>query len=332
VDYSIGTAPLAQAPTFVVAVGLPLGPILQASQAQFLQQIAFTSGVFLVAAALAFIGAYYWVHRPVAGLTKAADAIALGDLTARPDRGAAAPEVRALGHHMEKMATALAVRQSQLAAALAQKDILLQEMNHRVKNSLQLVASIFRLQAGQISDKTAREQFDQASGRISTIARVHQRLYHHDDVQTVDFGQFLREMCRDIGETLGAQEQEIACEADEARLPTYQSIPLALIANELVTNAFKYARLRPDESGKYASGHIVVSCHIVGAQVVLSVADGGAPLAALTGKGLGAQIIQGLVNQLRGRIDIERRPHGKAIVIRVPRSSQAPTSVAAATD
>jgi two-component sensor histidine kinase len=213
---------------------------------------------------------------------------------------------------------------------MAQKDIVLKEMNHRVKNSLQIVASIFRLQAAQISDKAARQQFEQASQRVGTIAGVHQRLYHHEDVQSVDFGQFLREMCRDIGETLGAQEHEIACDADDFRLPTDQGIPLALIANELVTNAFKYARPRPDESGKYAAGHIVVSCQIAGSEVVLSVADGGAPLDTLSGKGLGAQIIQGLVNQLRGQIGIEQRPHGKAIVARVP--VQVPSLVAAATD
>jgi len=130
----------------------------------------------------------------------------------------------------------------ELRRSIQQKDLMLREVNHRVKNSLQLVSSLLRLESRQISDPVTRRHFDEACARVATIARVHERLYKTDKVGVVEFGQFLRDLCADLSHSaMIEQGHHIEVEAGTRELPTDKVIPLALIVNELVTNAVKYA-------------------------------------------------------------------------------------------
>ncbi|EWY41259.1 ATPase [Skermanella stibiiresistens SB22] len=130
----------------------------------------------------------------------------------------------------------------ELRRSIQQKDLMLKEVNHRVKNSLQLVSSLLRLESRQIADPVTRRHFDEACARVATIARVHERLYKTDKVGVVEFGQFLRDLCADLAHSaMIEQGHHIEVQADTHELPTDKVIPLALIINELVTNAVKYA-------------------------------------------------------------------------------------------
>jgi len=127
---------------------------------------------------------------------------------------------------------------------LSQKDLLLREVNHRVRNSLQLIISLLRIQSQRIEDDDLRHTFAKATDRISAVARIHDRLTHTDDVTTVEFGGYLRQICLDIVEA-GGQRCRLAIQS--MRLPTDTAISLALIAVEMLTNAIKHGRAADPE-------------------------------------------------------------------------------------
>jgi len=128
-------------------------------------------------------------------------------------------------------------------ALLVQKDMLMREVNHRVKNSLHMIASLLSLQGDGIDDPDTRRQFADAHNRVATVAQLHQRIYQTDKLQSVEFDQYLHGMCNDLSNFMLSEGEEytLEVEADPAEFSTDRAIPLALIVNELVTNAFKYA-------------------------------------------------------------------------------------------
>lgn len=125
---------------------------------------------------------------------------------------------------------------------LEEKEVLLGEVNHRVKNSLQLVGSILSLQARSARDDAAG-LLRAASARVQAVSSVHAELYHDDDVRTVEFGSYLHRFCERLADAVGASARGISLEVDAEpiTLSADKAVPLSLIVNELVTNAFKYA-------------------------------------------------------------------------------------------
>jgi two-component sensor histidine kinase len=122
-----------------------------------------------------------------------------------------------------------------------QKDLLLKEVHHRVKNSLQIVSSLLYLQA-----KTAGEaagQFHNAAARVAAIAAVHQQLHSLDDVGTVALDRYLIELCQGIAAASSSPDRALVVDADPLIIYTDMAVPLALIVNELITNAIRHATL-----------------------------------------------------------------------------------------
>lgn len=132
-----------------------------------------------------------------------------------------------------------------LRKLVGQKSTLLREVNHRVKNSLQLVSSLLTLQTMSLPGAAERAHFQDARARIDAIARVHSRLYQTEQFQTIEFGSYLNELCADLSRASGATLGAIAVEADRIDLPIDQAAPLGLIANELITNAIKHRGAEP---------------------------------------------------------------------------------------
>lgn len=315
--FAVASAPMEAPAQLTVLAGRPLGPVLARLETQFWQEMGLISVVFLLAALAAWSGAVYGVQRPIRQLADQADAVSRGEFN-QPERGARGiPELRALSERFRSMGQALATRERELRDALQQKDMLLKEVNHRVKNSLQLVASLFGLQRASIADRKVRALFEDATQRISTIARVHQRLYQDQHVDSVPFDKFLVDLCDDLRRALASDGAPgLECSVTECRLSTDKAIPLALVVNELVTNAFKYAY--PD--GR--TGTIRVDCRTEGNAVVLVVADDGEALPAdfnpANSQGLGMRVVDGLIRQLRGKLEVTAAHPGKMFVIRVP--------------
>lgn len=206
----------------------------------------------------------------------------------------------------------LEITNARLQDALGAKNAMLGEVNHRVKNSLQLISSLLNMQAHTVSDPKVQEHLTEAHHRVLTIARVHERLYQTDNVDSVEFGQYLKDLCATLATSLtsNARYCDIAVEADTVHLATDRVIPAALIVNELLTNSFKYSGI-----GGTAT-HLTVTSKLVddGQTLRVSVADNGPGLPpdfAFDGAsrgGFGSRMMPALARQLHGELQIIR--HG----------------------
>ena len=128
---------------------------------------------------------------------------------------------------------------SALEAQVRQKELLLKEVNHRVKNSLQIVSSILDLQVSDVKGSDAADAMRNAAARVLAIAAVHERLYTGDDPTVVRLDTFLGDLCQDIGRAYGCADG-IETNLERVDVPTDMAVPLALIFNELVTNVVKH--------------------------------------------------------------------------------------------
>lgn len=207
--------------------------------------------------------------------------------------------------------TALAERE----VWLRQKDLLFREVNHRVKNSLQLVMSILNLQANDTTDETARLHLLSAGSRIAAIMGVHERLYQSENVASVEMDKYLLRLCSDIAASTngGAGDCWIDMDADPLELPIELAVPIALMVNELVTNAVKHAypkgggRVRLELRGES------------GGEIQLLVADNGIGFNQTESrKGLGSRLIPELARQLRGQLDIRNLEPGYQVALKIP--------------
>lgn len=188
---------------------------------------------------------------------------------------------------------------------LEQKDLLTREIDHRVKNSLQIVTAFLHMQRRQISDPAARQAFSETSARVMSVARVHDSLYQGDSLEEVDLGQTIQALCNDLAGMAG-DEHSVALTAESGLMVPYRhAVALSLITTELVTNAFKYAG-RPDKGAR-------VSVTVAGGEagVRLRVCDDGEGMPAdwesakARGTGLGMKLIRAMLEQIGARLDVE---------------------------
>ncbi|QDA36163.1 GAF domain-containing protein (plasmid) [Paracoccus liaowanqingii] len=140
-------------------------------------------------------------------------------------------------HHVEE---ALRASEARLRAAVAHQEVLTREISHRVKNSLAMVAGLLSMQRRESSDPALAKALDDAEARVTTIAQVHDRLWRADEVHSVQLAAFLGELCDQL-RTTARPGQTLSCTLAPVSIATDQAVPLALLVNELVTNAFKYA-------------------------------------------------------------------------------------------
>ena len=198
--------------------------------------------------------------------------------------------------------------------SLHEKEVLLQEIHHRVKNNMQIVVSLLRLQAAGIKNKKTLELFKECQNRIKSISVIHEKLYQSKNFSRVDFGQYIHEMLFHLANTYGIDTQSIIIhsESENGELDINKAIPCGLILNELVSNCFKHAF--PDNKGE-----VSVEFHKIKGKHHLIIRDNGKGLPEnidikMT-TSLGLQIVRDLVKQLKGSIEVERE-HGTEFIIR----------------
>ncbi len=261
--------------------------------------------IVVVTFAVVGIGVYRSVLQPLAAFAEAVRAYRAGDFTIRPNTGRAPSEIHDLAAQFGKMARAIAQRERRLERVIAHRDALIAEIHHRVKNNLQMVASLLSLQAGRVRSDEAREALNSARRRVLSLSVLHKHLFERDDVENVDVGKFLEDLCVQLrGSHVGSYDARvrIACEIDPLILHTRDAIALGLIVTEAVTNATKYAF-----PGK-RPGRIDVRLTVREERVRLSIKDDGIGGQAegdpaLSG-GLGRSLMEGLAGQLSGALAI----------------------------
>jgi chemotaxis family two-component system sensor kinase Cph1 len=195
---------------------------------------------------------------------------------------------------------------------LAQKDILLREVNHRVQNSLQLVSSFLSLQMRGAENPVVLAQLEEARRRLLAVALVHRRLYQSDQVQSVEMGRYVEELHRELVDSLGPEwNGHVQVRADSIFVPTDQAVSLGLIMTELVVNAAKYAY-------RGAAGPIDIQLkELMGRAIALTVADQGVGQASVTGTGFGEKMIKVLCAQWRGWVDHQDNEPGRRTTVTV---------------
>jgi two-component sensor histidine kinase len=204
-------------------------------------------------------------------------------------------------HELEKAKRAL-------EAQVQQKELLLKEVNHRVKNSLQIVSSILHLQVPHTLSTEAADALRSAAARVLAIAAVHERLYTGEDASVVRLDAFLSDLCGEIGRASGCPDG-ITTDVQRVDVPTDMAIPLALIVNELVTNVIK---------------HVGPPCEIslrsgVGNALKLTISDTGqGPPQDQRRLGLGTRIVDAFSTQLGAHVETKRVSGGYTIELTVP--------------
>jgi two-component sensor histidine kinase len=197
-------------------------------------------------------------------------------------------------------------RTRELKAALREKEVLLKEIHHRVKNNLQVISSMLNLQAMHMPDGIGRSMFAESQGRVQSIALVHEALYRSKDLSSVNFVEYLHSLVNSVfhAQSGPGRHIEAKVEADDIRLAVAVAIPCGLIVNELVTNALKHAF----PNGR--AGTIKVELRRAdGEQVELCVRDDGigmtgGPKPAGVNGSLGLDLIYTFAEQLEAKIQV----------------------------
>lgn len=206
-----------------------------------------------------------------------------------------------------------------LKASLDDNRVLIQEVHHRVKNNLQIVSSILQMQGWRITDPDVRQHFDEACGRILSLAKVHELIYKQDTLASLDFTLFARTLCGELFRMHNLREDRVvlSVRGDVLPLAVDKAEPLALIVHELVVEALKHAfgagsgRLRVEVGRtRRGEGHLLVS------------EDGGAPDREMEFDGssgsLGLRMVGALVKQMHGTINVARRDGGIEVEVLFP--------------
>jgi two-component sensor histidine kinase len=223
-----------------------------------------------------------------------------------------------------------------LKASLREKDVLLKEIHHRVKNNLQIISSLLNLQAAHTPDPRLGNLLAESQSRVRAMALIHQILYERKDFSRVHLGEYLERLGRLLASSYGVKEERVALwiEADEVYIKLDRAVPCGLLVNELVTNAFKHAFPLPHspsplvrtptpslpqgqgegEGGgnRLAYGEICIELRAAKGEAVLTVSDNGIGLPAgldpAKAQSLGLQLVAVLTDQIGGILAVTSSP------------------------
>ncbi len=224
----------------------------------------------------------------------------------------AKPCVVVIGIDMTKQKEA----ETQILATLRDKEMLLKEVHHRVKNNLQVVCSLLYLQSVNVDDPSSRQTLIESRNRVMSMALIHERLYKSKDISTIDFGQYIKELATDIFYSFGIEDDKIRLvfNSHNICLGIDTAIPCGLIINELVSNSLKHA------FADNISGEIRIEMSVKGNNsLVLVVSDNGVGIPQdmdidNNTASLGLQLVRTLTEQLDGTLEVNR---GKGTEFRV---------------
>jgi two-component sensor histidine kinase len=273
-----------------------------------------------VALAALWFGTGRWCIQPLSPIRRFAAAMARGE-DAPPPGGTGPPEMRSLAADIAVMAGAIRAREQDLRASLDQRDHMLREVHHRVKNNLQMISSLLSLQANRIRSPRARRYFSDAQNRILSLSVLHRHLYERTSWAQVDFQAFINDLVRQLSmnpDNPSPKNLRLDIRAPVMAVGPDTAIPVGLIVTEAVTNAFRHAF-----AGVEAPS-ISIRATESGGTVEFAIEDNGVGIddRIVTGDesgSLGLTLTRGLAMQLGGEAEIRRGSDGGTrVAVRFP--------------
>ena len=218
-------------------------------------------------------------------------------------------ELRQLSRAFAQATQSLAAHEERLRKAETKQELLIKEIHHRVKNNLQIIASLLNLQANRIRQPEARAEFASARDRVRALATLHRYLYSEGELHTLNMRSFLEELCGQLFQAIGEKEGRrirLEIEAPEMVMSTDQAVPMALVVTEAVSNAIKYAF----PGGRSGVVSVRLAEEVAGIATLVIEDDGvGIPAGRAETEsgvrdGIGIQLIRGFARQLGATLDV----------------------------
>jgi len=206
-----------------------------------------------------------------------------------------------------------------IKTALREKELLLKEIHHRVKNNMQVICALLELQSQTVESELAREAFRESGNRIRSMARIHEHLYRSRDLAWVGMATYIRGLVTDLWKFYGAYAISVKIDANDVMLDIDRAVPCGLLINGLVSNAMKHAFATVSTGGRERarSSEIRVALRPGDDQLELTVSDNGVGMPADLDlehpKTLGLRLVGMLTRQLGGTLHVDRAPGGGTV-------------------
>jgi two-component sensor histidine kinase len=256
-----------------------------------------------------WVGVNKMVVRWLKELGQVTRQFASGDYSERRARFLRAPpEIAEVGADLHSMAQAITHRSEALEASIKLTRSMAREVNHRVKNNLQMIMSLLALQSAQVKNDEAKTVLDQTRVRMAALALIHRLLYEKGeeaDQGEVDMDRLFQELCHQLRNSVGAQKDvKLTCQADVGNRPVDEAIPVALLAVEAITNVYRHA---------FPAGHtgtVRVNLSQADDIITLDISDQGVGFDPDTNQNfMGMDLIRAFVEQLDGKLVIDAAPN-----------------------
>ncbi len=206
---------------------------------------------------------------------------------------------------------------AKLEAAVAEREVLIKEVHHRVKNNMAVIVGLLGMQARSMNDERLTRALEQSQQRVGSMALIHEFLYAGKDMNNVNFGEYLKQLASGVcaSYAVGPDPVDVTIETEEIQLPVHRAIPCGLIVNELLSNAMKYAFV----DGR--KGHIQVGvARLKTGTLLLSCVDDGVGIPEnfdwRNAPSTGLKIVQILTKQLNGELTLDRSQGGTRFELR----------------
>ncbi len=300
-------APLVGQVLFVV-LSAPAPGLMSWARLNALYSIILPLFAWLAAWLAVWIVADRVVIRWLSYLDRIASIYAKGRFSVRPVQAETAPqEIRALAQTLDVMADAIVARDLSLRESLEQKDTLMREIHHRVKNNLQIITSLLNMQQRALTDPAAREAMADTRQRITALALIYRALYQSPDLRRVEVRQFLEELVGQLSAGDGTRGSSIRTEldADDLEIDPDKLAPLSLFAVEAITDARK--RLAGD-------GAVRLVFRATSDVVTMEISDTGCSEAERGPESVGRTLMSAFARQLRGQMETCATPEGGMMV------------------
>ncbi len=285
--------------------------------------MAFRDGrlLLVVISILAWVFAYFslWVTTDklvfahLRQIKSASDKFAMGDLEARVGSLNDAPDrIIELASAFDHMASSISERETRLTDNLDEKETLLREIHHRVKNNLQIIISLLNMQERKLQDASGLAALKETRGRINAIALVHRGLYEGDDLRVINMPTFLTRLINELKNGLGIENRdvEVDIQVADVKFEPDTAIPSALFIVEALTNAIKH--------GVPHGGVITISLETAGPTINVSVSDTGQGCDETSPAGTGSKLMRGFARQLAGEFREENLSPGHKVTLIFP--------------